>query len=937
MSFQMKPIVLGVAATFGGVAALAGLPIPAAAQQSLDRVEITGSNIRRTDTETVAPVEVITREQIQRTGKPTVAEVLRSIPSNTGGSFSESFSNSFAPGASGISLRGLGQKTTLVLLNGRRVAGYGFAQNISDTFVDLNSIPTSAVERIEILKDGASAIYGSDAIAGVVNVILRKDFKGVEASADMGFFDGKKDYRGTVGVGFGDLGAQKFNVFGVLDWYKRDEVKLSDTDFGKTRDYRGRDGGRNFQSITAGGVWSNVTGVSANGRPVIGTQRRAISDCARHGQVVDFAGAVAAGLLNPAIAANAALNLPGNTWCLVDINKGLSAVPGTKRIGSLVRGTFDLTPRTQLYGELGLSRVETEQGFTPPFFANTTGLVPTPAGLRPYTYNVTFAPGVAGNPFASDARFTGNLFALGNRNIEITSDSLRGLAGGKYGFGDWDFDSGVGYSKNKIDQKNINRLSLSGTSGVFGVPTTPQPPEPRSTASTCNLDTIYSSPGCSQMLINFPRKSTSEMTFVDTKASTELGQLPGGAAGLAIGVEYRQEKINDRPDPNAQTGNILGQGITATNGKRNNTAGFIEFALPLAQGIEAQIAARDDYYNDFGNSFTPKFGLKIKPSNEVLLRANWGRGFRAPTLPEISPSTATFFIQVNDALTGLNGVQVSGIFAGNPNLRPERSRSANVGIVIAPTADVSISVDYYDIAWTDIVGNDSFQSIIDNDANSRLAGGAGDPRVIRDPGNIVNGPNGPQPAVVTILNNFRNLTRTVTRGVDVDARHALRTGFGRFSTRVNAAYIMNFIEDGVENVGTNGGTNTIPRLKGNLTFGYDQGPASAQLAVNYIHSYKQQLLAGSFFAPGCGSASPCPPGTTYGQTGSYPTEVPSYTTLDLYLSWQITSGLQVNGSVVNLTNEKPPYDPGFDSTNNYDFSQYDVRGRIYRVGVKYKF
>ncbi len=170
--FEMKPIARQLLLACGGLAGALMLAGPAAAQQTqqsqeqkLERVTITGSNIRRTDTETVAPVEIITREEIEKSGRATVADVLRTVPSATGGSFNEAFSNSFAPGAAGISLRGLGQKTTLVLINGRRVAGYGFAQNLQDTFVDLNSIPTSAVERIEILKDGASAIYGSDAIA----------------------------------------------------------------------------------------------------------------------------------------------------------------------------------------------------------------------------------------------------------------------------------------------------------------------------------------------------------------------------------------------------------------------------------------------------------------------------------------------------------------------------------------------------------------------------------------------------------------------------------------------------------------------------------------------------------------------------------------------------------------------------------------------------
>ncbi len=229
MLFKVKPVVHGLALAFGGLAVVgtaAYAQQTPAQQQQLERITITGSNIRRTDQETVAPVEIITREQIERTGRPTVADVLKTIPANIGGSFGESFSNSFAPGAAGISLRGLGQKSTLVLLNGRRVTGYGFAQNIQETFVDLNAIPAAAVDRIEILKDGASAIYGSDAIAGVVNIILRRDFKGIEVSGDVGFFEGAQDYRANVIAGFGDLGSDRFNVFGMLDYYKRDEILL---------------------------------------------------------------------------------------------------------------------------------------------------------------------------------------------------------------------------------------------------------------------------------------------------------------------------------------------------------------------------------------------------------------------------------------------------------------------------------------------------------------------------------------------------------------------------------------------------------------------------------------------------------------------------------------------------------------------------------------
>ncbi len=666
MSFRVKPMVQGLALAFGGLAvvgttAYAQTP-PAQGQQQLERITITGSNIRRTDQETIAPVEIITREQIERTGRPTVADVLRTIPSNLGGSFGESFSNSFAPGAAGISLRGLGQKSTLVLLNGRRVTGYGFAQNLQDTFVDLNSIPTSAVERIEILKDGASAIYGSDAIAGVVNIILRRDYKGIEAAADVGFFEGANDYRASITAGFGDLGSQRFNVFGVFDYYKRDEILLSDTKFGEDRDYRGEDGGRNLQSLTAGGTWQNVTGINAAGLPVVGNMRRAISQCGQiGGQVLDFNGAVSRGLINlgfnaatgqpnppPPLGGAGATNLnqPGNTWCSIDINNQLSAIPGTERYGFLGRGLFDFTPRVQGFAEFSLSHTESEQTFTKPVFI-TTALQPTAAGLQPFSYNIIYGPGVSGNPFGTNATFTGNLQGLGTRNSEIESDTYRVLAGVRYGLGTWDLESAVGWSKNEVENTNTNRATKSGISAAFGVPTSVQPPTPISSGATYNLDLPLSNSAAvnGSVVTNLKREAESELKFIDTKATTEFGSLPGGPIGVALGLEYRKESLQDRPDQQLTSGNILGQGTTATDGERDNFAGYVEFAFPLTKMVEMQAALRYDHYSDFGNTTNPKLGLKFKPTPELLFRANWGRGFRAPTLVEITPSRGLAFIR----------------------------------------------------------------------------------------------------------------------------------------------------------------------------------------------------------------------------------------------------------------------------------------------------
>ena len=922
MSFRVKPMVQSLALAFGGLAvvgttAYAQQTPPAPTQQQLERITITGSNIRRTDQETVAPVEIITREQIERTGRSTVAEVLRSIPANTGGSFGESFSNSFAPGAAGISLRGLGQKTTLVLLNGRRVTGYGFAQNLQETFVDLNNIPATAIERIEVLKDGASAIDGSDAIAGVVNIILRRDYRGIEVAGDVGFFEGANDYRANLVAGFGDLATQKFNVFGVFDYYKRDEILLSDTKFGADRDYRDKDGGRNFTGLTTGGTWNNVTGLTSAGTPIIGNLRRAISQCAGVGGVVmDYAAATAAGLIAPPnnnLAPGTGVNQPGNTWCTIDFNNQLTALPATERFGFLGRGIFDITPRVQAFGEFGYSNNQTEQTFTKPFFANTTGLQPTPAGLQPFTYNIIYGPGVAGNPFGTNATFAGNLQGLGTRDAEIESDTWRVLGGVRYGIGTWDLESAATWSKNEVESNFTNRLSKAVVSSTFGVPSTPQPPTPLSSSSLYNLDAPLSNSPPPGFLINVNRKAESELKLIDTKGTTEFGSLPGGPIGVALGADYKEEELRDTPDPLALNGDVLGQGNTATDASRDSFAAYVELALPLTKTLEMQAALRYDHYSDFGNTTNPKLGLKFKPTPEIMLRANWGRGFRAPTLVEITPSRGVFFVAVNDPFTGATNVQVSGVFTGNPNLQPEKSRSLTAGFVWEPNNAFNVSVDLYDISWSNIVNAPDFQDIVD----------ANDPNVvIRLP---------PQPGqafgpIVTVLNGFVNLNRTETRGVDIDMRHIARTNWGRFTSRLNTTYVAKFEEDGVEQAGRNGGTNTIPRWRGFASVDWDQGPWTVSGRMNYIHSYYQDNLAGSFFTPQ----------DPRFQSGTYPTRVPSYTTFDAFARYNITANVSVSASVLNIFDRTPPYDPSF-PTEFYDFTQYDLRGTIYRIGASYKF
>jgi len=446
---------------------------------------------------------------------------------------------------------------------------------------------------------------------------------------------------------------------------------------------------------------------------------------------------------------------------------------------------------------------------------------------------------------------------------------------------------------------------------VLGFANVPQPPVPVVTNTQLNLDRPSLTPDSvrAQMRANVKRVAESELKFVDTKASTELFRMGGGSAGLAIGGEYREEDLRDRPDVIATSGNVLGQGITATDGSRENYAIYAEASLPITRRFEMQIAGRYDHYSDYGSSSTPKVGAKFKAHDTVLLRANWGKGFRAPTLPEISPSVATFFVQVNDPVTGLNNVQISGVFAGNPLLEAEKSESLTAGVIWEPNQNFSIGLNYYKIEYENLVTSQSFQSIVNS----------GDPtRVIRDP--ITNN-------IVTVLNNYINVGEVLTNGVDLEARYRMSTGMGRFTTRANFSYIDSWKQDGTEYAGTNGqGTSTLPRIRGQLAFDWDYRALSATFATNYIRSYYQQFLAGAFFTPQDPRL----------QNQTYPERIPTYVTYDLFAKYQFTKNLSVSGAVLNIHDRKPYLDPGFDATNNYDWSVFDVRGRQFRVGLTWK-
>ena len=871
MKFARTKIATALACALGLAGTVLLASAPAGAQDI--RVEVTGSNIKRVDTEGVAPVQTITRQEIEQSGRSTVAEVLRSITANSGNSFSETFTNSFSKGASGISLRGLGQKSTLVLLNGRRMANYGFAQNLQDTYVDLNSIPSAAIERIEILKDGASAVYGSDAIGGVVNIILRQDYQGAEVTASAGISSESdlNEYRVALAGGMGQLSRDKYNILATFDYFKRDQIVAADRPFLAQQDFRAIPGGNFDNSLNAG----------TYRRP--SSTRAPFATCPAN-QVFDIHQFPGTSTLN-------------GSGCAYNPAPFIALFPEAERVAFLTHGEIQFSPNITGFAELSLSSTKTNQTSTPaPFGATSVAFDPTTGGVRRISNilpisnpNNPFPTGVTGIQYS--------FFDVGPRDSEITSDSGRLLAGLKGSVRNWDWEVAGGHSESKDKQRDFNRVNAFVLTQVVA-------------DGTYNFLNPSATPAVTQALrVNPTRNSKSKLDFADAKISSDLAQLPAGPLGFAAGIEYRRESIDDRPDVLLTSGAVVGQGATGSVGSRNVLAGYLELRVPIVKTLEAQLAVRHDRYSDFGNATSPKVGLRWTPVKELLLRGSYSEGFRAPTLPENSKGSSTFFVNVSDTdptSQQFGTVQsVAGVFQANPELKAEKSKNLNLGFVLEPVTDLSFGLDYYKIRQNDVITANGFQFIVDN--ADKFPG-----QVVRDPtqGNII----------VFVSDKFRNLIFVETSGFDFDFKKVIRTETaGKFTVASSWSYILHYKsilavgEPVGDFVDSNEFGQSFPRYRGNISLTWERGPWTSSLNYRYINGWDQFNAA-------------VPPAQA---------RVGSYKDADLYLAYEGFKNLKIFGSVQNLLDTSPPFDPS--ETNRWDFSQHDWRGRYFTLGLKYTF
>ncbi|WP_417071431.1 TonB-dependent receptor [Niveibacterium terrae] len=868
----MKPLALAIASLGVYSASLS-----AYADTSPEKIEVTGSRIKRVDAETASPVEVVTRADIAKSGSATVADALRTITANAG-SFSENWTNSFSPGASGISLRGLGQKSTLVLINGRRAPNYGFAQNLSDTYFDLNSLPASAIERVEVLKDGASAIYGSDAIAGVVNVILRQDFKGLEVSAEQGISDENDLPESHVSItgGLGTLSENGYNVLASLDYFKRTGITYADRAFTRDSDTSSKPGG-------AFG-WSN-TGTYRTGTYT----RVAMANCPFGTATVD--------------AAKFGAGYSG-TACMYNPAEYQNAFPDTERINFFSHGTFNLGSSLQAFGEVFGSHTSTQQTFTPGAIStsgSSTRYDPTTGGVA--VIDTRLPVGNAANPYSTPARFGYTFFDVGPRSADITTDAYRLLGGlkGSLKTWDWEFALTSGQSKSKQEQYNrINAIALQKAiadgSYNFLNPTKEQ---------------------ADALRLNLHREATSKLYTADANIRGDLFSLPAGAVGAVFGVDFRREQLDDVPDQWLTGGYVLGQGATETHGSRNVGAGFFEFAIPVLKTVEIGLAGRGDKYSDFGSAFSPSAKIKFTPMKELAFRASWGKGFRAPTLAENSQSNSTYFTTITDTTPPAGhpelknkSFNIAGVLVGNPDLKAEKSTTVNFGIVAQPVKAIDFTVDYYRIKQKDLVGTDSLSYILAHENDAQYAG-----QVVRD---ATTG------QVLYISNKYRNLEYVQTSGIDITANWRLgQVGPAKLSTKFDWNYLIDWKTppaagaDAVNYAGNDGWGSVFHRNQGKLKINWDAPVWSVSLGINYLDGYNH--------------LDP----VTDSDGNVVQDHVNAYITTDIFTSYNVTKALQATFSIQNIENRNPPYDASYSA--GYETYDYNLRGRYYRLGVNYKF
>jgi iron complex outermembrane receptor protein len=781
----------------------------------LERFEVTGSRIKRVDTEGPQPIVQISRGDFDGTGYTNASDFLRDLPFNSGGNVDPQRTSTFATGATTANLRGLGSRNTLVLINGRRIAGYGLPGGGGfNTVFDLSAIPSAAIDAIELLKDGASAIYGSDAVAGVINVKTRKNYSGLNTEVYFGNSTSTDSLFQRYGLTFG-ANTDRTELVLVADYQNRNALKMRDRAVSRTSDLRAH-GGRDARS--SAGFPGRVTA------PGLG--------------VVTFN----APTTTPTVAT--AVPFVGFTHNY-NFNEVTDLQPARDSYGAYVWARHQMTDNLHAFAEI-MSRVNKtliEVAAVPVFGQNEQGA--SPAGQLVFPATNPF------NPFGANIAGAGlafRLVELGPRSTELQSDATRLLAGFGGTFAErWTWEASAMHSENKTSQANFNqtfdRLVQNALNGIVGPQTGRQlwlnPFGPNDPELLRYLNS------------NFNRLSTFQTRIADANVSGTLAALPAGDVGIAAGAEMRTEKLVSWRSLDEQLGQVTGgsEGFNTFGDRRVHSA-YAELSAPLFRGVELQAAARFEDYSDFGQTTKPKLAVSYKPVDWLLLRASFSQSFKAPDLAQLYNGGTVAFTAgniIDPRRPADPAKQLKIVTIGNPALLPEETDTYFAGLVFEPGKrlfggalnGLSVAFDHFRFFGVNVIATFGGNTILTNELVNPIFGDRV-VRAVRTPADIAAGLPG---ALLHVNDSFQNVSTQEFEGFDFGVRYEWRTAqLGRFAVIGDVSYTNSINFAGVEFLDSY----TFPRFRANGRLVWAKGDWTASIFVNHIASYDDQ----GFAAPG---------------------------------------------------------------------------------------
>ncbi|GGY54304.1 TonB-dependent receptor [Pseudoduganella albidiflava] len=891
--FQPRLVLTSIA-----LAAIAVANGAAAQEAAMQRIEVTGSSIKRLANEEALPVTSIKAEEFTQRGMTTLADVMMALPQ------SASLAPSNAGSGTNINLRGLGVNRTLVLLNGRRLAN----EAISAGYANLDVIPFSALQRVEILRDGASSLYGSDAIGGVVNFITKKEFEGVQVTGQYVMPErsgGGDERRATLTFGKGNLNRDGWSAYATVDFHDRSRLAARDR-----------------------AEFSSDELLASLGRPrTLGTGGYAMP--------ANFTTATNKNAQNPyaATCAEPYSTIGAKNTCTLNSNEYGTALYENQQIGFYARAAKQISEDHTFTVEYtrGQSYIIATRNPTQAVAVNGVSAI-LPSSSKWYPGNSGGVPAMAGiNGQPLTVTWSVADYGLAAQKDKQVNQRLAFVDEGK--FGEWDYRAGlvIGlsdrenfYQNGFLEGQGLLDGLKNGILNPFGL---------QDQAGRAYLDTLT---------VNGVKNRDSQTTYkgVDFSASRTLFAMSGGDAAIALGADASHQTTRDDKLPVQNGITYLNSTMSHGEGQRNVYALYAELDLPVTSALNVNLAVRDDYFSDFGNTINPKASFRWEATKNVMFRGSANTGFRAPTLfdaygyrlpgatgktsarwddPQLCPGGTPGVTGTGTALPGYVASEVCNVqlpkqVGSNDGLKPEKSKGFTLGVVVEPTKSLTMSFDYWNIRMKDMLANLPEQVYFQDPAKYAHL--------------FVRNADG---TLAFINNTTMNLGGQKAAGIDVSATYRFpRSTYGDFKVELDGTYLTQFDnqlfegEEWVNNVGrfgaaSNGTTSSFPiityRWKHVLKMSWALGDWTAQATQNYNSKYEDQNLVAE----------------------QYWRDINSYKPWNLTVGYKGFKNTQLTFGITNVFDSAPPVTNHSGYSFGYLSSAASPIGRSYNLRASYTF